>query len=136
MRISLYVLKDFLVIFFIALLIVTFTMCLLSIPKLIDIMSRGIDLKVSYLYMFNLVSYILSYAIPISALFSSLLLFGRLSVDNELNAMRSSGLSLWQISSPVVLIGVILSIFCIYNNSFIYPHKRYANRVLIQDFNK
>lgn len=135
MRLTGYVFYNFLIIFITTFFVVTFTMCLLSFPKIVEIMSKGIELDYIGIYFLNLLSYLISYSIPISALFASLLLFGRLSVDNELNAMRSSGLSLWQITSPVVLIGIILSIFCIYNNSYIYPHKRYANRVIVKNLN-
>ena len=132
MHLSNYILRNYFLIFVSTLLIVTFTMCLLSIPKMIDILSKGIEIKIIVIYFINLISYFISYSIPISTLFSALLLFGRLSVDGELSAMKSGGLSLWQISSPVILIALVVSIFCLYNNSFIYPQKRYANRVLLQ----
>ena len=97
-------------------------MCLLSIPKMVSILSKGVNLLVILSYFTNLISYFLSYSIPISALFSSLL-FGKLSSDGELNAMKGSGLSLLQISSPIIIVSILLSLFCIYNNGFVYPNK-------------
>ena len=133
MHLGNYILKNYIIIFISTLFLVTFTMCLLSIPKIVSILSRGIEIKIVGIYFYNLLSYFLSYSIPISALFSSLLLFGRLSVDSELSAMKSSGLSLWQISSPVIFVALLISLFCLYNNSITYPQKRYENRVLLQD---
>ncbi len=137
MKLSIYLIKSYLLILFSTLLIVTFTMCLLSIPKLVSILSKGVSLSIILSYFTNLIFYFFSYSIPISALFSSLLLFGKLSTDGELSAMKSSGLSLWQISSPIIVISILLSIFCIYNNGFVYPNKRYENRILLKkiDFN-
>lgn len=137
MKLSFYLIKSYLLIFLSTLLIVTFIMCLLSIPKMVSILSKGVNLLVILSYFTNLISYFLSYSIPISALFSSLLLFGKLSSDGELNAMKSSGLSLLQISSPIIIVSILLSLFCIYNNGFVYPNKRYENRVLLKkiDFN-
>ena len=137
MKLSFYLIKSYLLIFFSTLLIVTFTMCLLSIPKIVSILSKGVNLSLILSYFVNLIFYFLSYSIPISSLFSSLLLFGKLSSDGELNAMKSSGLSLFQISSPIIIVSILLSLFCIYNNGFIYPNKRYENKVLLKkiDFN-
>ena len=42
-------------------------------------------------FFLNNIPYTLSYSIPISVLFATLLLFGRLSADSELSAMKSGG---------------------------------------------
>ena len=67
-----------------------------------------------------------------SVLFATLLLFGRLSAENELVAMRSGGLSL---SNRITLVGlaILLSVFSLYNNSFLYPQQRYENRILLSN---
>lgn len=132
-RLSLYVLRDFIGIFGISLFLITFVMCLGAIYKAIDILSKGIDFITVATFLINSIPYTLSYSIPISILFSTILLFGRLSADSELNAMKSSGLSLWQISSPLVLASVILSILCLLNNSVIYPKTHYENRALLKN---
>lgn len=52
---------------------------------------------------------ILPIAIPISALIASLLLFQKLSQTHELTALRSSGLSLLSILTPLLLASFLLS---------------------------
>ena len=116
-----------------ALLLVTFAMCLGAIYKTIDILSRGIDVGTVLTFFFNNIPYTLSYSIPISVLFATLLLFGRLSADSELSAMKSGGLSLWQISSPLILLALGLSLLCLVNNTLIYPNTQYANRSLLKN---
>ena len=69
MKLSFYLIKSYLLIFLSTLLIVTFIMCLLSIPKMVSILSKGVNLLVILSYFTNLISYFLSYSIPISALF-------------------------------------------------------------------
>lgn len=54
---------------------------------------------------------ILPIAIPISALIASLLLFQRLSRSFELTALRASGMSLYSILSPILLISLLLALF-------------------------
>jgi lipopolysaccharide export system permease protein len=46
--------------------------------------------------------------------------------------MKSAGLNLWQIASPVLLISFVLVCVCLYNNCVVYPKTTYANRRLIQ----
>ena len=132
-RLGRYVLRDFVGLFGMALLLVTFAMCLGAIYKTIDILSRGIDVGTVLTFFFNNIPYTLSYSIPISVLFATLLLFGRLSADSELSAMKSGGLSLWQISSPLILLALGLSLLCLVNNTLIYPNTQYANRSLLKN---
>ena len=97
-------------------LLITFAFTVGAIYKAIDIMARGISIDVVGRFFLYNIPYSLAYSIPISALFSTLLIFGRLSSDSEISAMKSSGLSLWQIASPIVLISVVLAGICLYNN--------------------
>ena len=132
-RLGRYVLRDFAGLFGMALLLVTFAMCLGAIYKAIDVLSRGVDVGTVLRLFLNNIPYTLSYSIPISVLFATLLLFGRLSADSELSAMKSGGLSLWQIASPLILMALGLSVFCLVNNTLIYPNTQYANRSLLKN---
>jgi lipopolysaccharide export system permease protein len=125
-------LKDYLAIFAVAMLLITFAFCIGAIYKAIDIMAKGLPVQIVGRFFLYNIPYSLAYSIPISALFSSLLLFGRLSADSEVSAMKSSGLSMWQIISPIVLISLLLSGICLYNNCVVYPSTTYANRQLIK----
>ena len=113
-------------------LLITFAFCIGAIYKAIDIMARGLPVGIVGRFFLYNIPYSLSYSIPISALFSSLLLFGRLSSDSEVSAMKSSGLSMWQIAAPIVLISLVLSGICLYNNFVVYPSTTYANRKLMK----
>jgi lipopolysaccharide export system permease protein len=127
-----YLLKDFLLVFSTAMLLITFAFTIGAIYKAIDIMARGLPASVVGRFFIYNIPYSLAYSIPISALFSTLLVFGRLSSDSELNAMKSTGLSLWQIASPVLLVSLLMVGFCFYNNFIIYPSTTYENRQLIK----
>jgi lipopolysaccharide export system permease protein len=124
--------KDFLTVFAVAMLLITFAFTIGAIYKAIDIMARGISIGVVGRFFLYNIPYSLAYSIPISALFSTLLIFGRLSSDSEISAMKSSGLSMWQIASPVILISIVLVCICLYNNCVVYPSTTYANRKLIK----
>ncbi len=127
-----YLIKDYLVTFAVAMLLITFAFCVGAIYKAIDIMAKGFPVDIVGRFFLYNIPYSLAYSIPISALFSTLLLFGRLSADSEISAMKSGGLSLWQIASPILLISLVLSCLCLYNNFVVYPTTTYANRQLIK----
>ena len=111
-------------------LLITFSFTIGAIYKVIDIMAKGLPIGLVGRFFIYSIPYSLAYSIPISALFSTLLIFGRLSADSEISAMKSSGLSMWQISSPIILISFILVLICLYNNLVVYPATTYANRTL------
>jgi lipopolysaccharide export system permease protein len=47
-------------------------------------------------------------AFPFACLFGTLLAFGRLAADNEIDAMRTSGVSFWRICRTPILLGVAM----------------------------
>jgi len=110
----------------------TFVMYIGTVIKAIDLMSRGVSgIVIMKVFGYN-IPYILSFSIPISVLTSVLLLFSRLSFDGEITAMKASGLSLWQISSPIVLMAILLSLICIYINAYTAPNSHFARRNLLR----
>jgi lipopolysaccharide export system permease protein len=127
-----YLVKDFLTVFAVAMLLITFSFVIGAIYQAIDIMARGLPVGIVGRFFLYNIPYSLAFSIPIAALFSTLLVFGRLSSDSEISAMKSSGLSMWQIASPIVLISIVLVCICLYNNCVIYPSTTYANRKLIK----
>src|SRR5438105_12394109 len=76
------------------------------------------DLPVDYLIGF--VAYVLPFSliftIPWGLLTAVLLVFGRLSADNELTALRSNGVSLVRICIPLMIIAIICTVVCLWLN--------------------
>lgn len=126
-----YLMQDFLVIFALTLGVFTFIMCLGTLIKAIDLLAKGIPGQVITSFFVYNMPYVLSFTIPMSTLTATLLLFGRLSIDGEITALRASGMSIWQIISPVILLAVMLSMVCIYLNYQLSPEGRFARRVAL-----
>ena len=68
--------------------------------------------------------YTLSYAIPIALLISLSLVFTRLSLDNEITALRASGISIFQIFKPILFLAILCSIASFYINFYQLPKNK------------
>lgn len=129
-----YVLKELIGPFLMSLLVFTFVMVLVNIYKVFDlIISKGIGINYVARWFLYLMPYLLSYTIPMSILTGTLIAFGRLAQDNEIMAMRASGISLYRIMSPVVVLGLILSLVSVHLNDRIIPKAHFAARRLLAE---
>lgn len=78
-----------------------------------------------------LLPFVLVYTLPIAFLTATLLVFGRLSADQELTAMRASGISLVSIIYPVILMSLVFSFVCGWVNLDLGPKGRVAFKNLL-----
>lgn len=60
-------------------------------------------------------------AFPFACLFASLLAFGRLSQDNEINALRTSGITFTRISRAPLVLGLVMFALSYYINETVAP---------------
>ena len=58
---------------------------------------------------------------PMAVLLSTIFVLSNLNKNNEITAMKSSGISLWRILSPVIILGLIISISIFIVNDRIIP---------------
>jgi len=77
-----------------------------------------------------LIPYVASYALPLGVLTGALIALGRLSSQQEITAMKSAGLSLYQIASPVFLISFIGMVAGVLVNLHYAPQSRIAYKQL------
>ena len=60
-------------------------------------------------YLLNLIPYIVSTVTPLCSLLAVLITFGSLNRSSELTAMKSTGISLYRVVAPIVVLAAILS---------------------------
>ncbi len=111
---NLYIAKNFLMILFAAIGVLTFGMIGGNLVKVFESIARGVPLKSALLFFIYITPMILSFSIPWGVLVSVLLLFGRLSADNEITAMKACGVSIFQIISPILVITFALTLVTLY----------------------
>src|SRR5688500_18222801 len=62
-----------------------------------------------------------TYSLPIAALFATTMVYGRLSADNELTAVRAAGISHLSIAAPALVMGLLVALVSLLFLCFIVP---------------
>jgi lipopolysaccharide export LptBFGC system permease protein LptF len=121
-KLHLYIIKEFFISFIFGVLIFSLLLILQMTFELVELaLSKGVAiLLVLKLFLFYLPN-ILTLSLPMAVLFGVLLSYGKLFSDNEITAMKSSGLDYKTLTMPVISLVFMLSIFLIFFNHFIAP---------------
>lgn len=96
--------------------------------ELLDILINNPDVPVSTVLAFIalVLPFSLTFTIPWGFLTALLLVFGRMSADNELIALKSNGVSVPRICVPVFLLAIILTLICFWINIEVAPRAEQA----------
>ncbi|MFA4990118.1 MAG: LptF/LptG family permease [Candidatus Omnitrophota bacterium] len=130
-----YLLREFSGPFLMTLGLLSFVMVVVgNLKKIADlVINKGVDIF-SVVKIFVLMApYILTYALPISILVAVLMSLGRLSSDNEIIAIRASGINLFQLILPLLTLGLILSLALALFNDRAASYAHYAYRKTLID---
>jgi LPS export ABC transporter permease LptG len=94
-----------------------------------DARQNGIAASVLLRYYRFLIFYVLNYTLPISVLVATLVTFAMLSKNNEVTAIKSSGVSLYRVGAPVLAVAAVMSVLAYLNLDFVLP---YSNQRVAQ----
>lgn len=116
-----------------AVLVLSLVLVLGSVFKEIHTMlvEKGAPISILGEFILLVLPFSLMYTIPWGFLAAVLLVFGRLSADQEIVGIRGAGQSLYCICVPVVVLGLIFSGICLYLNGSLGPRSKGAQRDLI-----
>jgi lipopolysaccharide export system permease protein len=113
--INLYILKGFMITFSVAIGLLTFFMMGSHIARDLDkFVTQGLPISSVFEFALCLIPIALTFTIPWAVLVAVMLVFGRLSADSEITAMRACGISILQIVSPVMIVAFLMMILCLY----------------------
>jgi len=95
---------------------------------IIDLLSHLEDVLKHQVSFYILIQYYMSYlpimfvqVAPFACLLSTLYTLGKLNQDNEIIAMRSAGLSIFQITKTIIIFGMLISLFIFWVGDKIVP---------------
>jgi lipopolysaccharide export system permease protein len=98
-----------------------------------DLMGKGLSTLVILELLFYISASLIPLALPLAILLSSIMTFGNLAENNELTALKSSGLSLYRIMKPLTVVVFIIAFFTFYFANYVIPVANLKWHSLIYD---
>lgn len=94
-----------------------------ALKEVLPLLASGkIEWSFFFNTLFHLIPSMVAYALPLGMLTATLLVLGKLSSQNELIAMKASGLSLYYILAPLMLLASLGTIFALCVNYYWGPN--------------
>jgi lipopolysaccharide export system permease protein len=126
-----YIFREHIAPFFLSLTVVTFV---LLADRAIDLINLIIDKRLDAATIFRLfmlsLPYMLALAIPMAVLVATILAFGRMSVDREITAMKSSGINIYKTMWILILVAALMSLGMVWFNHFFLPNTNHKLKKL------
>mgnify|MGYP003951367545 CR=1 FL=1 len=98
-----------------------------------DLMGKGLEWYIIIELLIYASANWVPMALPLSILMASIMTFGNLGENNELTAMKASGLSLFKIMKPLIVLIIFISVFAFYFTNSLWPIANFKMRVLLSD---
>ncbi len=128
-----YIIKEHIGPFFMGLSVIMFILLMNFLVRYIgQIFGKGLSaLIIAKLILFNL-PWMVALAVPMATLVAVLMAFGRLSSDNEITILKSSGISLYRIIRPALYAAFVLMIIMIYFNDQILSESNHQAKLMLR----
>lgn len=128
-----YVLKECILPFFIALGVLTSVFLLGYLIQLAHlVINKGVSLStIGKVFLFY-IPFLLGYTLPIACLVAVILGFSRLSADNEILAIRTSGIVITKLLVPLTVVGVIFSLITFILGDRVVPYAHFEQKKLLK----
>jgi lipopolysaccharide export system permease protein len=129
-----YVLREHISPFFMGFGVVTFILTLDLLYDYLDLLiGKGVAASKVFQLFFLGLGWMIALSVPCGVLVAALVAFGRLSQDNEISAMRASGVNLLRMLVPpgvaATLVAVLLALF----NNYVLPESNHAFAKLLYE---
>ena len=132
-----YLFKQSLIPFLLSVAVITTVLFLQFLIRAVDrFLGKGLDALTIFEYLYLNLAWIIALSVPMSLLISSVMTFGRMSQQNEITALKSAGVSLYNIIKPALWFGAIVATALCFFNNFILPEMNYNARLLARDIYK
>jgi lipopolysaccharide export system permease protein len=114
--------------------ILVFIFLLQALIKFLDqLAGKGLGPLVIAEWFVLSLSYIIVLAVPMGVLVATLMAFGNLAANNEITAIRATGVSLYSMMVPPFVTSILLCLLLIQFNNRVLPDSNHRLKVLTQD---
>lgn len=98
-----------------------------------DLVGKGLELDIILELLLYASAGLVPMALPLATLLASLMTLGNLGENNELLAMKSAGISLPRIMSPLIVLAILVSISAFFFANNVLPHTNLKISSLLYD---
>lgn len=132
-----HILREHVAPFVYALFVITAIFLVDFVVQIMDsILSKGLDWHVVIeLFVLN-TAWMLALSVPMSVLVASLMAFGRMSSDREIDAMRSAGMHPARMMVPSLVCAILLAGFLVWFNNRVLPEANFRAASLREDISR
>lgn len=127
---SRYIMCSYLSAFLLTGMVLTFVLSVGFLFKVITFLMQGASFAVLGRYLLASVPEVLGFTIPLSLLISALLVFGRMSSDSEISAMRACGVSFRQIMFWPLVLATFCTLLGFFIQNEVMPRGHYVRRTI------
>jgi len=96
------------------------------------IINKGVPLLIILRLLVFKLPAIMVLTFPVSMVFATSMALSRMSKDNEIVALRTSGISLLRVSLPVIFIAVLVSFMSYFTNEYLVPWSNHISENIIR----
>jgi Predicted permeases len=98
-----------------------------------DLVGKGLSWGVIGEFFFLSIPFIVAMTLPMAVLVAVLYAFSRLAAENEVTALRASGVSVVRLVRPVLVAGAVLAVLMLIFNDQVLPRANHRLRTLQMD---
>jgi len=119
---NIYILKELIITLLISMGVLTFILVLSRLGKMADlVINKGVGFSdILLLIVYSIPPY-LTFTLPMAFLLSIIVVLGRLSSENEILILKSSGIDLKKLFIPIVILGLFITFCGMLNTNMLLP---------------
>jgi lipopolysaccharide export system permease protein len=100
------------------------------------IFGKGLSLGTIIEFVYLNLAWMLALAVPMAVLVASLMAFGRLSSDNEITILKTSGISIYKIIQPALIAAFFLTLIMFWFTDRVLPEYNHRARLLFSSISR
>jgi len=132
-----YILKNHIPPYLFSLIIITFIFIMDFIIRYLDMfIDKGVGFFVVLEFFILSLGHMFALIIPMSVMPATLMAFGQFASENEVTAMKATGISLYRMIAPVVVASIFLGIGLVFYQNDVLPESNHRLMGLMLDIGK